>query len=112
MLLLLVAGACGGSGSSSKPPVTTRPATTVAATPTTFGGIPGAAQTEACRTDAQTVQEASDAYAVVHGRPAANIDALVADGRLRAAPSSDHGDVIGYDAATVHVTARGACTVP
>jgi hypothetical protein len=109
----LVALAACGSG-SSRPPAAgpTTSSAPPAATITTFGGTPGAAQAAACTEDARAVQQASDLYAASRGGPAPSLDALVAAGVLRAAPSTTHGYVIRYDGASGHVSAEGACTIP
>ena len=107
VLVLLVA--CGGDDSGGGSPTTTAAEST---TVSTFGGTPGAAQRVACEQDVRTFQQASDMYAASHGSLAPSIDALIADGGVSGPPSSDHGYVIAYDAATGHVSATGACTVP
>jgi hypothetical protein len=107
-------GACGSGPKAPVPPqtrATAAPSPTLA-TPTTFGGLPGKASKQACLADADTVQQASDTYRVLHGQPAVSIDALVRDGVLRTAPSTTHGYVIGYQPATGEVTAAGVCTIP
>ena len=79
---------------------------------TTFGGIPGGAQTAACAEDARSVQQASDFYLATHAAPAPSMAALVEDGHLKEVPSTTHGYVISYDARTGRVSAGGACTYP
>jgi hypothetical protein len=107
----LLLGACGGGGDDHSASTTT--AVTVGSTTvTTFGGIPGSAQSLACSQDARTVQQAADLYTGLHGSPAPSIDVLVADGGLEQAPATDHGYVIAYDPQTGAVTATGACTYP
>jgi hypothetical protein len=112
------ASACGGaahSGGSPRTTVTAKPSSTpssVPATPTTFGGIFGKASKQACLADFDTVRTASDEYRLLHGHPALSIGALIQDGDLRAAPSTNHGYVIGYQPTTGTVTAVGVCTVP
>jgi len=78
--------------------------------PVTYGGIPGAAERQACQQDVQTVQEASDAYAAQNGHPAASLAALLAAGMLRSLPQTGHGYVVEYDPATGHVSAQGICS--
>src|SRR4051812_11486245 len=101
----LLAG-CGGDDPSTVATTTstTAPSTTVE----TFGGTPGVAQELACKQSVQTLQQASDLYAASHGAPAPSIEQLPVD----TPPSSNPGYVIAYDAATGHVSATGACTVP
>lgn len=112
-IALVALAACGSSGSAPRRSTSTSTAAAAAATTvTTFGGAPGAAQAVACRQDARLVQQASDLYAAQHDGPAPSVDALVAAGVLGAAPSTDHGYLIRYDAATGHVSAQGACTIP
>jgi hypothetical protein len=72
----------------------------------------GKASQQACLADAQLVQQASDIYQTSRGQYAATIDALVAAGLVRAAPSTNHGYLVTYDPATGRVTAVGACTFP
>jgi competence protein ComGC len=84
----------------------------VVQTPTTLGGFAGAASRQACAEDARLVQQASDAYQVKNGHPAASIEVLVSNGDLRSSPSTSHGYVISYDAQNGKVTATGACDVP
>jgi hypothetical protein len=79
---------------------------------TTYGGIPGRAEAAACLADARTAQQASYIYAGRHGQPASSLNALVAEGELRAAPSASHGYIITYDSATGKVQATGACRFP
>ena len=115
---LLVALTTAGCGNGSAHPTATlptaapRPSTTTVVTPTTLGGSAGAASRQACQEDARLVQQASDAYQLKNGHPAASIDVLVADGALRSAPSTAHGYVISYDGRNGTVTATGACDVP
>lgn len=98
-------GACGGNGSSTVATTTTSEASTTVAT---FGGTPGAAQSLACTQSVQTIQQASDFYVASHGTPAASMDQLP----IEQPGASNPGYVITYDAATGHVSASGACTVP
>jgi hypothetical protein len=105
----LLLGACGGDGGANATLSTAQKAST---TVTTFGGIPGAAQSVACAQDARTLQQASDLYLASHDGPAASIDALVAAGEIGSAPSNTHGYVISYDPTTGKVSAAGACTLP
>ena len=83
-----------------------------ASPPTTYGGIFAKAAKQACLADAQTVQQASESYQLSHQQFAPSIGALVAPGLIRSAPSTDHGYVITYDAATGKMTAAGNCTFP
>ena len=104
-----MAGACGGGGSATH--AHSSP-TTKAATVTTFGGIPGAAQRLACANDARQLQQVSDYYKALHGQPAPSLRTFVEDGSIDHVPTNDHGYVITYDAATGKVMAAGACMVP
>lgn len=109
-VIALVLGACGGGddGASTSATSSTEASTTI----TTYGGTPGAAQAIACTQSAKTLQQAADFYAASHGGPAASIDALAADGLIQAAPPTDNGYVVSYDATTGKVTAAGACAYP
>jgi prepilin-type N-terminal cleavage/methylation domain-containing protein len=73
----------------------------------------------ACKSDAKTVETASEAYFAKKGVHATAIDdathtatTLVGAGYLKEAPSAPATDyVITYTAATGNVTATGACTI-
>jgi hypothetical protein len=106
---LFVLSGCGSGGGGA---TATSSTTSASTTPTTFGGIPGTAQALACAQDARTLQQASAFYLAANGAAAASIDALVAAGAIKAAPSSTHGYVITYDPRSGKVTATGACTYP
>jgi hypothetical protein len=99
------------SGTPHSPITAVQSTSTAPAVPTTLGGLSGSASKQACLQDARLVQQASDVFVAKHGQAAASMDALVADGELRAVPSTDHGYVITYDAAVGKVTAAGACEV-
>jgi hypothetical protein len=104
---LIALTGCGGDGGSTSKTSTT--GSTTVSPVVTYGGIVGKASKDACLLDVRGVQQASDAYAATHDRPAPSIDALVTAGILHAPPETGHGYVIGYDPATGKVTATGAC---
>jgi hypothetical protein len=105
-VLLVCLAACGSGGKSDSTTTTTEPQST---TVSTFGGTPGAAQRVACQQSVQTLQQASDFYVAEHGGPAASIDDLAVEQNQ---PSVNAGYTITYDAATGHIGATGACTIP
>jgi len=106
LVTCLAVAACGGGGKSDSTTTTSAAAPT---TVSTFGGVPGAAQRVACQQSVQTLQQASDLYAAEHGAPARTIDDLAVEQNQ---PNVNAGYTITYDAATGHVGATGACTIP
>jgi general secretion pathway protein G len=77
------------------------------------GGITDTGKKSACKSDAKTVETASEAYFAQNGVYAASIPALVTAKLLREAPTAPATDyVITYTQAGGVVTASGACTVP
>ena len=108
VVLVLVIAACGGSNGTK----TTSTSVATSTTPPTFGGVPGAAQAVACRTNVSALQQASDLYKAAHGSPAPSLDALMKESGITRTPSPNDGYQLAYAAATGHVSASGACTVP
>lgn len=77
------------------------------------GGITDRGNASACKSDAKTVQVASEAYYAKNpsGGYAADMPALVTAKLLREVPSTTNGYTISYSNTDGKVTASGACTI-